>query len=67
MNQKRLLDGDPKELRDSYLFDFAHVCHLGPREVDVLRYLDFCNLILQIDNYHKSNQEALDKMKNIGG
>jgi hypothetical protein len=39
------------ELRAEYLFAFAHLCHCSPRDVDALRYLDFIQLILDIDAY----------------
>lgn len=34
---------------DEYLFDFSYVLHITPREVDALRYRDFCNLIMGLD------------------
>lgn len=39
------------ELRQKYLFDFAHLCHISPTDIDRLRLLDFFQLILDIDQY----------------
>lgn len=39
------------ELRDKYLWAFAYVLHIPPPQVDALRLVDFCNLILGIDEY----------------
>lgn len=61
MNEKRLLDGDPDKLRSEYLFDLAHVCHMDARQVDVLRYGDFCNYIIQIDGYWQAKRKQAEE------
>jgi hypothetical protein len=38
-------------MRQEYLFDFAHVCHISPTEIDRMRLLDFYQLIVGIDAY----------------
>jgi hypothetical protein len=35
-----------KDLRDKYLFSFARFLHIPPRDVDALRYMDFIQLVL---------------------
>lgn len=50
---QRLLDADPDELRGQYLFDFAFLYKMGPREVDALRFMDFVNLIINADAYKR--------------
>jgi hypothetical protein len=42
------------------LFDFAHLCHVPPYRVDALRFMDFINLILNIDAYHQAQKKAMD-------
>jgi hypothetical protein len=49
-------------LRAKYLFDLARICHLGPREVGVMRYLDFLAFTRHIDAmYEQASQEGVNK------
>jgi len=41
-------------LRREYLFALAHLCHLGPREVNDLDLADFAACIDDIDAYLKA-------------
>lgn len=45
-------------MRSEYLFDFAHTLHISPREVDALRFVDFIQLILEIDAYRAAVKKA---------
>jgi len=46
------------ELRREYLWDFAHILHISPNQVDVLRMTDFAELILDIDAYKREIAKA---------
>jgi hypothetical protein len=56
------MNGDVEELRQKYLFDLAHLCHVTPREVDRMRLLDFFQLILDIDQYRAEMKKRNDQM-----
>ena len=49
--RERLFNGDVRELRSKYLFDFAKILHINPLQIDALRLTDFFQLILDIDAY----------------
>jgi hypothetical protein len=51
-----VLDGKLAELRTEYLFGMAHVCHLGPAQVDGLSLGDFATLIRDIDSWAEAQK-----------
>lgn len=51
------MTGDLASLRAGYLFPLAHLCHLGPAEVDELSLADFANYIDSIDAYVRASSE----------
>lgn len=57
ISTKRLYDGDPVELRSSYLFHFANILHISPVELDQMKYRDFAELVLSIDAYNEARQK----------
>lgn len=49
-------------MRAEYLCDFAALYHFLPREVDALRYLDFIQLVIGIDNARKEDAERTKRL-----
>lgn len=64
---ERLLGSDPDELYAKHLFDLAHICHTSPPEVGALRYVDFINLVLNIERLHRDVAAAKAKGAAGGG
>lgn len=51
--------------RAEYLFLFAHLLHMTPRDVDALTVWEFDQLVAQIDAYLREQQRANKKMEAV--
>lgn len=49
--------------RDQYLFAFAQILHMTPRDVDALTVGEFDQLCAAIDTYLREEQRAAKKME----
>jgi hypothetical protein len=51
--------------RAEYLFSFAHILHMTPRDVDALTVWEFDSLCQAIDVYWRENKRAKREMEAV--